>query len=148
MNFGSRRRSSSRRTSLGCVDRAVAVELAVICLAGIEQQQGVAGRRGIEYDKALCTLADFASEGTKDGDFLGAGRAQVFFEQGATGSVHLRPDGGEHVIDLDVAELLNGVDLAGSRCCSDEKVGADTPLRLFYSYSTRTRYFATSWETT
>ena len=42
---------------------------------------------------------------------------------------------GDEVFDLDVAELLNGVDLAGSRRRSDEKVGADTPLRLFYSYS-------------
>jgi len=33
----------------------------------------VAGRRGIEHDKAPGTLTDFASEGTEDGNFLGAG---------------------------------------------------------------------------
>ena len=42
---------------------------------------------------------------------------------------------GDEVLDLDVAVLLNGVDLAGSRRRPDEKVGADAPLRLFYSYA-------------
>ena len=42
---------------------------------------------------------------------------------------------GDEVLELDVAELLNGVDLAGSRRRPGEKVGADAPLLLFYIYA-------------
>lgn len=48
---------------------------------------------------------------------------------------------GDEVLDLDVAELLDGIDLAGSRRRSDEKVGTDTPLRLFFSYSHKDERF-------
>jgi internalin A len=41
---------------------------------------------------------------------------------------------GDEVLDLDVAKLLNGVDLAG-RLRPDERVASDQPLRLFYSYA-------------
>jgi internalin A len=42
---------------------------------------------------------------------------------------------GDEVVELDVADLLNGVDLAGTRRRADERLVSDRPLRLFYSYA-------------
>jgi internalin A len=39
------------------------------------------------------------------------------------------------VVGLNVAELLNGVDLAGVRRRPDERDEAEAPLRVFYSYA-------------
>jgi hypothetical protein len=74
---------------LGLRAAGLAFEFAMIGLAGIEKEQRVAGGRGVEHDEAFRALADFAGKGAEHGDFLGAGRAQVFFEQGAAGGVHL-----------------------------------------------------------
>ena len=67
-----------------------AQHLAVVGLGRVEQQQRVAGRRGVDDDEALLALLDDAREGAEDRDLLGAGRAQVLLEQRATGRVEIR----------------------------------------------------------
>ena len=57
---------------LGLGAACLALELALVGGAGIEQEEGVAGGCGIEHDEALCALADLAREGAEDGDLLGA----------------------------------------------------------------------------
>src|SRR5271165_3129470 len=58
-----------------------ALDLALVALRGVEQEQGVAGRRGIEHDDRIPCRVDSASEGAEHRDLLGAGRAHVLFQQ-------------------------------------------------------------------
>ena len=51
----------------------LALQLALISLAGIKQQQRVAGGRSVEHDEAICTLSNFTGKSTENGDLLGAG---------------------------------------------------------------------------
>ena len=60
----------------------------------------MAGRRGVHHDEFLARLADDAREGLKDGDFLGAGRAQILFEQGAPLGVELRAFRPQHFLPV------------------------------------------------
>ena len=53
----------------------------MIGLGGVEQQDGVTGWRGVEDNEALAAAIDLAGKRPEDGDFLGAGRTQVFLEQ-------------------------------------------------------------------
>jgi hypothetical protein len=68
----------------------LASEFAVVGLGGVEQQKRVAGGRGIEHHKTGCAGTDDAGEGAEHRDLLGAGRAQVLFEQGAAFDVEGR----------------------------------------------------------
>jgi hypothetical protein len=61
----------------------LAHDVAVVGAGGVEQQQGVAGGRGVHHHELPARLADDAREGLEHGDLLGAGRAQVFFQHGA-----------------------------------------------------------------
>ena len=65
-------------------------DFAVIGSRGVEQQQGVAGRRGVHHHEFFARLANDAREGLENRDFLGAGRTQIFFEQRAALGVELR----------------------------------------------------------
>ena len=42
----------------------------------------MAGRRGIHHHELLAGLADDPGKRLKDGNFLGAGRTQIFLEEG------------------------------------------------------------------
>jgi hypothetical protein len=68
----------------------LAHDLAVVGAGGVEQQQGVAGGRGVHHHELPARLADDAREGLEHGDLFGAGRAQVFLQQGAPGGIELR----------------------------------------------------------
>ena len=78
----------------------LARDFAVIGSRRVQQQQGVAGRRGVHHHEFLARLADDARESLKDGDFLGAGRAQIFFEQRAALRVELRALRRQHLLTV------------------------------------------------
>jgi hypothetical protein len=63
--------------------------LAIIGSSRIQQQR-VASRCGVHDHEVVARFDNHPREGLKDGDFLGAGRAQIFFEQGAPLSIELR----------------------------------------------------------
>ena len=65
-------------------------DFAVIGSCGVQQQQRVAGRRGVHHHEFLARLADDARKGLENRDFLGAWRAQIFFEQRASLSIERR----------------------------------------------------------
>ena len=73
-----------------------ALDLAVVALRGVEQQQCVARRRGIEHDDRVLCRVDCASEGAEHRDLLGARRPQVLFQQRTTVLVEL-PGAGQHL---------------------------------------------------
>ena len=75
----------------------------------------MAGRGGVEDDEAVLGLGDGAGEGAEDGDLLGAGRAQVLFEQGARLGVEAGAGGCEHL-----ARCRRAVSPAGSMRLSGE----------------------------
>ena len=59
----------------------LARHFAVISAGRIQQQQGVSGGRGIHHHELLAGFPDNAGKRLEHGDFLGTGRAQVFFQQ-------------------------------------------------------------------
>ena len=63
----------------------------MVSLAGVEQQQRVPGRRGIEHDERLLAAGNLAGERPEYRDLLGAGRAQIFFEQRSARFIHVAP---------------------------------------------------------
>ena len=66
----------------------LALQFAVVGLARVQQQERVAGRCGVEDDKAARPVCNFAGEGTKHRDLLRARRAQIFLQQRASGRIH------------------------------------------------------------
>jgi hypothetical protein len=70
---------------------ARAQHLAVVRLGRVEQEQRVAGGRGVDDHEAVLALVHDAREGAEDRDLLGAGAAQVLFEQRAPGGVEPAP---------------------------------------------------------
>jgi hypothetical protein len=52
----------------------------VIRFGRIQQQQRVPGGRGVEHHEGILAPRHGASEGAKHGDFLRAGRAQIFLQ--------------------------------------------------------------------
>ena len=95
-----------RRGEVGGAAAHLAHDLPVIGAGGVEQQQGVAGGRGVHHHKLAPRLADDPGEGLEDGDLLGAGRTQVFFQQRPALGVELGALGIEHM--LAVARRLGG----------------------------------------
>ncbi len=89
-----------RRGVVHALAAHLAGNLAVIGAGRIQQQQGVAGRRGIHHDEFLARFADDARESLEDGDFLGAGRAQIFFQQRAALGVELRAFGLQNMLPV------------------------------------------------
>ena len=51
----------------------LALQLPLVRLAGIQQQQGVAGGRSVEHDEAVCSLSHLAGEGAEHCNLFGAG---------------------------------------------------------------------------
>lgn len=71
-----------RRREMQVLAAHLAGDLAVIGPACVEEQQRMAGRRGIHHHEPLAGLADDPGKRLKDGNFLGAGRTQIFLEEG------------------------------------------------------------------
>ena len=84
---------------LGGHVRVGALHLALVALRGVEQQQRVAGRGGVEHDDALARGVDRPGEGAEHGDLLGARGAQVLFQQRA--ALLVKAGGGrEHLLGV------------------------------------------------
>ena len=107
---GSRSRGKSSRTDSG-MSLQVAEHLPVIRLGGVEQEERVPGRGGVEHDEAgLAPLHD-ASEGTKDRDLLSARGPQILFEQGLALLVEVLARG-RHDLGRVLGGFLGRVDAA------------------------------------
>src|SRR5674476_1241593 len=53
----------------------LALQFAVVCLASVQQEEGVTGGGGVENDEAVCSLSHLASKGAEHSNFFCAGRA-------------------------------------------------------------------------
>ncbi len=84
----------------------LAHDVAVVGAGGVQQQERVASGRRIHHDKLLAGFADGAREGLEDGDFFGARRAQVFFEQCASGGIQFRALGRQHLLAVALGDLV------------------------------------------
>ena len=78
----------------------LARDLTVISARRIEQQQGVAGGGGVHHHELLARFADDPRKGLEHGDFLRAGRTQVFFQQRAALGVKLRAFRFQHMLPV------------------------------------------------
>ena len=72
----------------------------MIRLRGIQQQQGVTGRRGVEHNKGVFALGHRAGKRAEHGDFLGARRTQIFLQQCAAIGVEIFAGGRQHMLDV------------------------------------------------
>ena len=76
----------------------LARNIAVIRAGRVQQQQRMTGGGGVHHDELLACFADRARKSLEHGDFLGAGRAQIFFQQCASCRVELCALGGEYML--------------------------------------------------
>ncbi len=65
-----------------CLAFVLLHHLAVVGAGGVHEQQAVAGGRGVEHHKGGARFVDDAAEGVEHGHLFGAGRLQVFEQQG------------------------------------------------------------------
>ena len=70
------------------------------------------GRRGVHHHELFSRLANYARKSLKDGDFLGAGRAQILFEQRPALGVKRRAFGRHYLlaIALDFGVRIDAAD--------------------------------------
>ena len=72
----------------------------MVSLGGIQQQQRVSGRRGVQYHKGVLALGHRAGKGAKHRDFLRARRPQILRQQRPTARIKLLPGSGHDGFDI------------------------------------------------
>ncbi len=103
-------------------------DLAMVGTGGVEEQQCVPGRCGVDDDECVSRFADDAGERLElqleHRDFLGAGRAKLFGEHRAALLVEHGALGGQHMIAVG-AGRFDRVDARHPQVfrCSVERVG-------------------------
>jgi len=72
----------------------------------LQQQQGVTRRRGVEHHKAIFAPGHCPGERAEHGDFLRAGRTQIFGQKGPAIGIKILPGGRHHLFDVGAAFRL------------------------------------------
>ena len=102
----------------------------MVRLGGVEQQQGMSSRCGVDHDEAVLALVHDPRKGSKHSDLLGARAPQILLEQRAAGSVQVRSRCPQHFGCVS-SRLEGGIDPAHSNAVDRVTEGfSDVSFRI------------------